>query len=124
MEPKEIVDEFFKLYGSGKVDMSVDFIASTNPWLARATDSLAHLKSQLNSLASTLGEYYEYQLIAEKCLGDRMIGFCSVAIFDRQPIRFIFVFYKPQEKWKMQKINFDMDLDDDLEESIKQSVFM
>jgi hypothetical protein len=120
METKEIVDEFFKIYSSGKIDSSIDFIASTNPWMERATDSLEQLKSQLRSLESMLGEYYGYNLMAEKALGNSLVGFSYIANFDRQPIRFIFVFYKPQDKWKIQKINFDIDLTDELTEFVKQ----
>lgn len=124
MEPKEIVDEFFKIYSSGEIDSSIDFIASTNPWMERATDSLENLKSQLRSLENMLGDYYGYNLMAEKTLGNSLIGISYIAKFDRQPIRFIFLFYKAQDKWRIQKINFDMDLDDELAEFVKQSMFM
>ena len=124
MEPKEIVDKFFKIYSSGEIDSSIDFIASTNPWMERATDSLENLKSQLRSLENMLGDYYGYNLMAEKTLGNSLIGISYIAKFDRQPIRFIFLFYKAQDKWRIQKINFDMDLDDELAEFVKQSMFM
>ena len=124
MEPKEIVDEFFKIYSSGEIDSSIDFIASTNSWMERATDSLEQLKSQLRSLESVLGEYYGYHLMAEKTLENSLVGFSYIANFDRQPIRFIFVFYKATDQWKIHKLNFDMDLDDELAEFVKQSMFM
>lgn len=124
MEPKEIVDEFFKIYGSSEIDSSIDFLFSTNPWMERVTDSLENLKSQLRSLENMLGEYYGYNLMAEKALGNSLLGFSYIAKFDRQPIRFIFVFYKAQDKWKIQKLNFDMDLDDELAEFVKQNMFM
>jgi hypothetical protein len=124
MEPKEIVDNFFKLYSSGEIERSIDFIASTNSWMERATDSLEQLKSQIRSLESMLGEYYGYHLMAEKTLGNSLVGFSYIANFDRQPIRFIFVFYKAKDTWKILKINFDMDLDDELAEFVKQSMFM
>jgi hypothetical protein len=124
MEPKEIVDNFFKLYSSGEIERSIDFIASTNSWMERATDSLEQLKSQIRSLESMLGEYYGYHLMAEKTLGNSLVGFSYIANFDRQPIRFIFVFYKAKDTWKIIKINFDMDLDDEFAEFVKQSMFM
>jgi hypothetical protein len=124
VEPKEIVENFFNIYSSGKIDNSIDFIASTNPWMERATDSLEQLKSQLRSLESMLGEYYGYHLMAEKTLGNSLVGFSYIANFDRQPIRFIFVFYKATDQWKIHKLKFDMDLDDELAEFVKQSMFM
>lgn len=124
MEPKEIVDEFFTIYSSGEIDSSIDFIASTNQWMERATDSLDHLKSQLRSLESMLGDYYGYNLMSKKLLGNSLVDFSYIANFDRQPIRFIFVFYKSQDKWKIQKINIDIDLDDELAEFVKQNMFM
>ena len=62
--------------------------------------------------------------MAEKTLGNSLVGFSYIANFDRQPIRFIFVFYKAKDTWKILKINFDMDLDDELAEFVKQSMFM
>ncbi|HEY9829962.1 MAG TPA: hypothetical protein V6D26_05240 [Stenomitos sp.] len=124
MEPKAIVEEFFNIYSSGQIERSIDFIASTNSWMERATDSLEQLKSQLRSLESMIGDYYGYHLMAEKTLGNSLVGFSYIANFDRQPIRFIFVFYKATDQWKIHKINFDMDLDDELAEFVKQSMFM
>ena len=124
MGPKAIVEEFFNIYSSGQIEHSIDFIASTNSWMERATDSLEQLKSQLRSLESMIGDYYGYHLMAEKTLGNSLVGFSYIANFDRQPIRFIFVFYKATDQWKIHKINFDMDLDDELAEFVKQSMFM
>ena len=39
--------------------------------------------------------------------------------FDRQPMRFTFIYYKPSEKWNLYSLNFSPNLDEELEQTAK-----
>jgi hypothetical protein len=66
-----------------------------------------------------LGEYYGYELITEKRAGESYIIKSFLAKYERQPLRFNFVLYKPNTKWVLQNLSFDVDVDEELSDAAK-----
>lgn len=116
---EEITMEFFKTYEK-LPQKAVDYVFGTNKWMIdRNKDGIENVKSQLTNFLGLVGDYYGYEKITEKSVGQSFKLVSYMIKYDRQPIRFTFVFYKPKDKWQVQNFKFDDSLDDELEESGK-----
>ncbi|WP_373493617.1 hypothetical protein [Aquiflexum sp.] len=116
---KEITDEFFITYEESPQN-AVDFIFSTNKWMMeRNKDGIENVKTQLQSFLGLVGDYYGYEKITEKSIGESFKLISYMMRYDRQPVRFTLVFYKPKDKWQVQNFKYDDNLDAELEESGK-----
>ena len=118
--PEEIVSKFFTEYKNEGASKALDNLYSNNEWINRATDAITKLKQQLNSLNEDfVGKYYGYELIVEKKLSDSFILMSYLVKYDRQPIRFTFQFYKPDNEWRTHSFKYDGNIDEEIEESAK-----
>lgn len=118
--PEEIVSKFFTEYKNDGASKALDNLYSNNEWMNRATDAITKLKQQLNSLNEDyVGKYYGYELIVEKKLSDSFILMSYLVKYDRQPIRFTFQFYKPDNEWRTHSFKYDGNMDEEIEESAK-----
>ena len=116
---EEITDRFFKTYEKSP-QKAVDDVFGTNKWMMeRNKDGIENIKTQLTSFLGLVGEYYGYEKITEKSVGESFKLVSYMIKYDRQPMRFTFVFYKPNDKWQVQNFQYDDNLDDELEESGK-----
>jgi hypothetical protein len=116
---EEITSEFFKTYEKSP-QKAVDYVFGTNKWMIdRNKDGIENVKSQLTNFLELVGDYYGYEKITEKSVGKSFKLISYMIKYDRQPMRFTFVFYKPKDKWQVQNFQFDDNLDDELEESGK-----
>ena len=116
---EEITTEFFKTYEKSP-QKAVDYVFGTNKWMMdRNKDGIENVKTQLTSFLGLVGDYYGYEKITEKSVGESYKLLSYMIKYDRQPVRFTFVFYKPKDKWQVQNFQYDDNLDDELEESAK-----
>lgn len=118
--PNEIVTEFFSIYNEKGVDNALSYIFSTNDWMEqRSKDGISNVKMQLNSLVDLVGKYYGYEYITEKSIGKSFKLYSYLVKYDRQPIRFVFIFYKPNDKWMIYNFKYDQELAEELEDAAK-----
>jgi hypothetical protein len=117
---KEITTEFFRVFENEPMK-AMDYAFSTNKWMERNIDGIESLKTKFKDLLPLVGDYYGYELITEKSIGKNLKLISYMLKYDRQPVRFTFVFYKPNEVWQVQNLNWDVSLDEELEESAKQN---
>lgn len=116
--PKEHAEKFFKDYTEQGASIALDNLYSTNEWMTGKTDAITNLKNQLEGLDQDfVGDYYGYELITQKNLTSSYSLLSYLVKFDRQPIRFTFHFYKPDDKWKVHSFQFDGDIDAELDEA-------
>lgn len=116
---EEITTEFFKTYEKSP-QKAVDYVFGTNKWMMdRNKDGIENVKTQLTSFLGLVGDYYGYEKITEKSVGESYKLVSYMIKYDRQPVRFTFVFYKPKDRWQVQNFQYDDNLDDELEESGK-----
>ena len=116
---EEITTEFFKTYEKSP-QKAVDYVFATKKWMIdRNKDGIENVKTQLTSFLGLVGDYYGYEKITEKSVGESYKLVSYMIKYDRQPVRFTFVFYKPKDKWQVQNFQYDDNLDDELEESGK-----
>jgi hypothetical protein len=118
--PKEFVTKFFNEYKNEGAAIAIENLYSTNIWMERQADGIVKIKNQLEGLTEDyVGKYYGYELIIEKQLSESFIQLSYLVKFDRQPIRFTFQFYKPNDKWTMHSFKFDGDVGLEIEEAAK-----
>lgn len=118
-DPQKIIDEFFTLYKNKGSDTSLDYLFGTNKWMDNSKDQIEGVKLKLNGTLKQLGNYYGYDLITKKSLGDRYWLYTFMIRYDRQPVRFSLLLYKPNEEWRLMNFSFDDNMDDELSEAAK-----
>jgi hypothetical protein len=115
---KEITDKFFALYATDPVK-AVDYAFSTNKWFAKKQDGVDNVKTKIKDEVGLLGEYYGYEQISEKTAGQSSTMVSFIVKYDREPLRFIFLFYKPRDTWRVSNFSYDENIDKDLEDASK-----
>jgi hypothetical protein len=115
---KEILNNFFEIYKTNSTK-AVDYIYSSNKWIDSEGDAVKQLKSQLKQYEELVGDFYGEEFIYKSELGESFITYIYLAKYERQPFRFTFEFYKPNDKWTLFSFKFDDSFDDDLEDVIK-----
>ncbi len=115
----EITTEFFSLY-SKSPHKAIDYAFSSNKWMMdRKKDAVESIKRKVAGDIELLGKYYGYEKITSKSIGDSFVLVSFMVKYDRQPIRFTFVFYMPDNKWQLQNFKYDVALDEELEEAAR-----
>lgn len=117
--PDELVNKFFNEYETKGANIALDNLYSTSEWMNRNQDAIQNLKSQLANMQSLIGKYYGYEPITKKTVGKSFVLSSYLIKYDRQPLRFTFEFYKPNDKWTIFSFSYDEDLDDEVEEAAK-----
>jgi hypothetical protein len=117
--PDELLQRFFTEYRKTPAH-AVDQIYSTNPWASRSRDAVEQMINTVNRYTvDYLGQYYGNELIVKKQLSEGFVLYSYIMKYDRQPIRFIFEFYKPNDKWMLYSMKIDGNIDDELEQAAK-----
>ncbi|PWF65606.1 hypothetical protein CCD93_23295 [Vibrio sp. T21] len=116
------IDKFFEIYESGKPIEAVDSIYSTSKWISLKTDDVLNVKTQLQSLTSLIGEYQGKVKIGEVHVAERLYHISYLALYERQPVRFEFVFYKPKNDWMISGFSFDDEIDDQLKDFARAKI--
>lgn len=114
-KPEEVTEHFFELYQTVGSDEAVDYVFSTNKWLNSEKVTIDNIKAQLKKGMAIIGQYYGYELIQKDSLSENFVMMSYMLRYDRQPIKFEFILYKPNDKWQIQNLKFDDRLDDDIE---------
>lgn len=113
-EPKEIIKTFFSLFESVGNDSALNYFFSFNKYYFESSMEveLIKLKAILNDTRGKLGKYYDYEIIEEKKLGKNFITISAFARFDRQPLKFLFTFYRVEGAWRTHNFRFTDELGD------------
>lgn len=116
--PDEIIKKFFDTF-QNNTDKALDDIYSTNVWTAQMTDAITSLKKMIKSYPTEMGKYHGHDLITKQKCTERFVLYSYMARYDRQPMKFVFEFYKPNDKWILFSFNSSPDVDDDVENAAK-----
>lgn len=118
-QPQNLIDSFFKTYekDAGK---AVKELYATNKWTERAKDDIEKIVGTVNGFTENyMGKYNGYEIITTKKFSESFILYSYLVKYDRQPLRFIFKFYKPSDKWVLYAYALDDSLDDEIQEAAK-----
>lgn len=116
--PEEYTKRFFMDFTSNS-DKAIDDIYKTNPNTKDMTDAINNMKEVANNYPNSIGKYYGYELITQEKMTNNFVLLTYLTRFERQPMRFTFIFYKPNDKWYLFSLNFSANLDQELEEAAK-----
>jgi len=117
--PEDMISDFFTTYekDAGK---AVKNLYATNKWTDRIKDDIDKIIGTVNGFTeSYMGKYYGYEIITTKKFSKSFELYSYLIKYDRQPIRFIFKFYKPNDKWVLYSYALDDTLDDEIQEAAK-----
>lgn len=116
------VGKFFSLLGENKSDEATDYLFSGNPWLRQSPDQTQNVKSQLANLGRLVGAYKGQEKLIEEKVGANYVYLIHLGLYERQPIRFKFAFYKTDGKWRFQNFSFDATFSEDVERLADQKL--
>ena len=118
--PTSISEKFFANYEKEGAKVALDTLYKTNAWMDRNKDAVNQLVKKLEGLDDDfVGKYYGYELLLEKKLSNSYVLRSYLVKFDRQPIRFTFQFYRPNDHWKIFSFEFDGEIDEEVEQAAK-----
>ena len=111
-----IVQKYFSMLAEGKSAEAVDYLFSGNPWMGKAgSDQMQNFKTQMVNLSKLVGNLKGKEKIIEEKVGANYAYVVYLGLYDRQPVRFKFFFYRPEGKWRFQNFSFDTSIADDIE---------
>ena len=112
--PETIIEQFFKTYNQSPTQ-AIDYVFSTNEWMDQNQDAVENVKTQLSGTLKLIGPYYGQEKISERQAGENYKQYTYMVKYDRQPLRFTFIFYRPtQDRWQVQNFRFDDGFDEEL----------
>jgi len=116
----KIVSVFFKDYESNP-EKAIENIFKSSKWLELNKTQSDTVFFKLKNIVDQLGKYRGYETIKSINVGKSYKIISTIAKYDRQPIRFNFILYKPVELWQVQNFNYDLNIESELEQNITLS---
>ena len=116
------IAKFFTLYESGKKIEAIDTLYSTNPWMSNASDAIQNIKTQLQGIEKIVGNYNGKELLGELNIKNRFVHVTYIALYDRQPVRMEFQFYRPRNDWIIYSFAYDINFDDEVETGAREKI--
>lgn len=111
--PTDISKKFFELYATKPMD-AIDQLFADVKKTKQVNDDITAIKKNLKVTIDQDGDYNGYELITEKGVGYTVKLLSYIVKYDKQPVRFVFVFYKPKDAWKIYTFQFNTNLDEEL----------
>lgn len=104
----KIVDHFFEKVKAGDFTGAAHVLIDTNPRDAFNVEKHESLAVPLQKIQETFGAFKEFKPLVTKTLGDGVGYVYGLAIYDRDPIRYEFMFYKDGEDWRLFHVDFNL----------------
>ena len=110
---------FFSMYAKEGVKESLNYAYSTNRWiLSEHPTETKDIITKLEDFTHNLGKYYGNKLLKEEVVNDYCIARSYMMLYERQPIRFIFVLYRSDKTWQLQSFQYDVGISDEVVNSM------
>ena len=117
-EATTYVNNFFDIYKSQGSNKALDYLATKHTGIVISAEQWNFLKSKLDSVRPVLGNFTGYEIINQKAIARSIVFFSYLVKHINHPIRFTFIFYKPEDHWVIHNVLFDSD---EMFEELKQS---
>ncbi|MCE0497530.1 MAG: DUF3887 domain-containing protein [Methylacidiphilales bacterium] len=104
----KIVHHFFEKVKAGNFTDAAHVLVDTNPQDAFNVEKHESLAVPLEKIQDAFGSFKEFKPLVTKTLGDGIGYVYGLAIYERSPIRFEFIFYKDGLDWRMLHVDFNL----------------
>ena len=105
-QPEDQVNRFFATYQNSPNE-ALDELFASNKWMMENQGNLNEVKVKLNNILPLIGKFQGFEKISEINKGESLIQLIYFGKYERQPLRYIFLFYKPSDKWMIFNFLFD-----------------
>ncbi|HQB21982.1 MAG TPA: hypothetical protein PLW23_06340 [Bacteroidales bacterium] len=107
---EELMDAFFQIFEED-AGAAIDYLFATNNMIDPSQPGIKSIKERLELSRKLLGDYHGYEIINVYQAGESYRKYNYSLKFERQPVKFTVVLYCPKDKWKVQNVNFQDDID-------------
>jgi hypothetical protein len=111
--PTDISKKFFEMYAAKPLD-AIDYLFSDVKKNKQISDDITAIKKNLKMTIDQDGVNNGYELITEKNVGANLKLQSYMVKYDKQPVRFIFIYYRPKDVWKIYTFQFNTNMDEEL----------
>lgn len=118
-EPKVYIDSFFDTMKNESIDVALDNISKTNKFFAESKEQIDGIKEKFGGISHIIGKYQGAELFFSDKIGSSLVLYSYLVKFERQPLCFTFIFYKPDKTWGLHNFQFDTNIVDMLSEKSK-----
>ncbi len=106
-EPEKIVKNFFDLYKQNRIEQALDYLFSSNPVLYNKSESIKNLKNTFTNIEKVLGSFKDYTISYSQEHFESLKIIIIYVRYEKQPLRLLFVFYKPENRWITYRFEID-----------------
>ncbi|WP_426668808.1 hypothetical protein ACPPVU_21570 [Mucilaginibacter sp. McL0603] len=111
--PTDLSKKFFEIYAAKPMD-AIDYLFSDVKKIRQVNDDITAIKKNLKMTIDQGGVNNGYELITEKNIGNNFKLQSYMVKYDKQPVRFIFIYYRPKDAWKIYTFQFNTNMDEEL----------
>ncbi len=113
--PQKHLDSFFSTIKDQDINIALDSLFATNErFIKESKSDVDNVKLQLSNMIAVIGKYRGAEIIFHDKIGESLFIYSYLVKYDKQPLRFTFVFYKANDKWMLYNFKFDTDIVDEL----------
>ena len=117
---KSMVEGFFARVADDEVDEAVEKLFESNPLFQGLRDSVAQVRTQYGALGTLGGSFNGYEVLLDEVVAERFAYVYVMALYDRQPVKVEFQFYRPHDEWLLLNFSFEADFASDITSLAKQ----
>lgn len=121
-EPVSHIESFLETLENQNTQLAIENLFSTNKYVEH--DSVkTRLIYNLNGFQNQLGPLLDNEFLVKRSLGKDYVLYRYLIKYDRQPLRFSFVFYKPDDDWRFHLFYWDDNFNEELIRS-SEAIFL
>ena len=114
----KIVDHFFSQVKAEKYTDAAHTLVDTNPQDAYNVDKHEVVARGLQNITQHFGAFQEFKPLVSKNLSDAIGYVYGVGLYERNPIRFEFIFFKSGVDWRIWRYDFNDNFADEIRDQV------